>query len=213
MAILEKLCRSGRLKIYFLREEPSLQYCIHNAGDPNKAVLYFKRVNGFIKWQDEIDAHKFWNEERRRHGIEMSSQEKTVIVSARELREVLGALPEGAHVSLTVQGRRLKVKSGESDVDLLPLLPTEFTSEDTIFGGASGFDVAEDPFNTVLKRQLTHYFLGFHENVVELCFKGAAITASATPTADVPASSASTLAALGVKGARRQPGCRTWPTP
>lgn len=67
---LSQICARDSLKIFFLPAAPSLQYCIHNAASALKAILYLKRADGFIKWEEGRNAHEFWAEERLKQGIE-----------------------------------------------------------------------------------------------------------------------------------------------
>jgi hypothetical protein len=164
VATLTSWCKSGRLKIYFLNEAPSLQYCIHNAKSATMATLYFKRPDGFIKWQQGVDAHNFWTEEARRHGIETANQRKAVTVTARELGDFLNELPGDAVVLLTLHEGCLRLKSGQSQNDLEPM--------STIFQGASGFDVTEERFRRYLEQEVRRFFPGIHHKVLDLCFSG-----------------------------------------
>jgi hypothetical protein len=67
---LSQICARDSLKIFFLPTAPGLQYCIHNAASALKAILYLKRADGFIKWEEGRNAHEFWAEERLKQGIE-----------------------------------------------------------------------------------------------------------------------------------------------
>ncbi len=66
---LEEIGLDGKIKIYFLPEAPALQYCIHNAGDIDRAIMYLKSEEGFIEWESKRPAHQFWCEVREAQGV------------------------------------------------------------------------------------------------------------------------------------------------
>jgi hypothetical protein len=67
---LTKICDRESLKMFFLPAAPNLQYCIHNATDVYKAVLYFKHGDKFIEWETGSRAYQFWEEVRQKQGID-----------------------------------------------------------------------------------------------------------------------------------------------
>src|SRR6185503_14200843 len=58
--------------------------------------------------------------------VESQGESKSITVGARKLLDILRALPEGSEVNLTLQERRLQVKSGKSRFNLQTLPPEDF---------------------------------------------------------------------------------------
>jgi DNA polymerase-3 subunit beta len=58
--------------------------------------------------------------------VEGPGEEKRITVGARKLVDILRALPEGSEVQLTLQDRRLQVKSGKSRFNLQTLAAEDF---------------------------------------------------------------------------------------
>jgi len=65
---LTRICKEGRIWIFFLPTPPALQYCIHNAKSDKSAKLYLKHGDEFIEWASGPEAYQFWCEVRQAQG-------------------------------------------------------------------------------------------------------------------------------------------------
>ncbi len=75
---------------------------------------------------------------------------KTTTVGARKLLDILRALPDGSEVSLTLQDKRLQVKSGKSRFNLQTLPAEDFPRLAAAEGETSRFSVPQKLFKGLL---------------------------------------------------------------
>jgi len=75
---------------------------------------------------------------------------KSVTVGARKLLDILRALPEGSEVTLTLQDKRLQVKSGKSRFNLQTLPAEDFPRLSSVEGAANQFSVPQKLLKSLL---------------------------------------------------------------
>lgn len=77
-------------------------------------------------------------------------ESKTLTVGARKLLDILRALPEGSEVTLTLQDKRLQVKSGKSRFNLQTLPAEDFPRLSAVEGAAIRFSVSQKLLKSLL---------------------------------------------------------------
>jgi DNA polymerase-3 subunit beta len=82
--------------------------------------------------------------------VEATGDANGITVGARKLLDILRALPEGAEVTLTLQDRRVQVKSGKSRFNLQTLPPEDFPRMAPPEGGGSGFHMPQGALKRLL---------------------------------------------------------------
>src|SRR5258706_8431034 len=75
---------------------------------------------------------------------------KKITVGARKLLEILRALPEGAEVTLTLQDKRLQLKSGKSRFNLQTLSAEDFPRLALVEASATSFAVPQKLLKSLL---------------------------------------------------------------
>jgi DNA polymerase-3 subunit beta len=82
--------------------------------------------------------------------VEGSGETHTITVGARKLFDILRALPEGSEVTLTLQDKRLQVKSGKSRFNLQTLPAEDFPRLVLAEGAGTSFTVAQKLLKSML---------------------------------------------------------------
>lgn len=82
--------------------------------------------------------------------IEGPGESKTITVGARKLFDILRALPEGSEVTLSLQDKRLQVKSGKSRFNLQTLPAEDFPRLAVAEGGGTRFSVPQKLLKSLL---------------------------------------------------------------
>src|SRR3954471_14876833 len=82
--------------------------------------------------------------------VESQGESKAITVGARKLLDILRALPEGSEVSLTLQERRLQVKSGKSRFNLQTLPAEDFPRLAAGEGSTSKFSMPQKLLRSLL---------------------------------------------------------------
>jgi DNA polymerase-3 subunit beta len=83
-------------------------------------------------------------------GADATSEARGITVGARKLLDILRALPEGAEVTLTLQDKRLQVKSGKSRFNLQTLPPEDFPRMVAAESGGSSFHMPQGALKRLL---------------------------------------------------------------
>jgi DNA polymerase III subunit beta len=81
---------------------------------------------------------------------EGSGESKNITVGARKLVDILRALPEGSEVTLSLQDKRLQVRSGKSRFNLQTLSAEDFPRLVIAGGSATSFSVQQKLLKTLL---------------------------------------------------------------
>jgi DNA polymerase-3 subunit beta len=82
--------------------------------------------------------------------VSTPGESKAITVGARKLLDILRALPEGSEVTLTLQDRRLQVKSGKSRFNLQTLPAEDFPRLAAADGAASKFSMPQKLLRALL---------------------------------------------------------------
>jgi len=82
--------------------------------------------------------------------VEGPGEAKRITVGARKLVDILRALPEGSEVQLTLQDRRLQVKSGKSRFNLQTLAAEDFPRLALTEAASTTFSVAQKLLRSLL---------------------------------------------------------------
>jgi DNA polymerase-3 subunit beta len=82
--------------------------------------------------------------------VEGPGEVKRITVGARKLVDILRALPEGSEVQLSLQDRRLQVKSGKSRFNLQTLSADDFPRLAITEGSATSFEVPQKLLRSLL---------------------------------------------------------------
>src|SRR5882762_5417766 len=82
--------------------------------------------------------------------LEGPGDAKKITVGARKLVDILRALPDGSEVTLTLQDKRLQVKSGKSRFNLQTLSPDDFPRLALVEASATSFAVPQKLLKSLL---------------------------------------------------------------
>ena len=83
--------------------------------------------------------------------VDTQGETKSLTVGARKLLDILRALPEGSEVSLTLQDRKLQVRSGKSRFNLQTLPPEDFPRLAAGEGATSKFAMPQKLLRSLLE--------------------------------------------------------------
>src|SRR5258706_14047603 len=82
--------------------------------------------------------------------LEGPGDAKKITVGARKLVDILRALPDGSEVTLTLQDKRLQVKSGKSRFNLQTLSAEDFPRLSLVEASATSFSVRQKCLKAIL---------------------------------------------------------------